>query len=98
MLGSARGEWRLTKVRVRTGLDDRREMLTRQFAVLDQKFALRAIEADELAAMIELIEALGGGAIEAAANPSPTEQQTQEKTKDTQHTQQEDQRAQQAAG
>ncbi|BAW79819.1 efflux system outer membrane lipoprotein [Candidatus Nitrosoglobus terrae] len=98
LLGSARGEWRLTKVRVRTGLDDRREMLTRQFAVLDQKFALRAIEADELAAMIELIEALGGGAIEAAANPSPTEQQTQEKTKDTQHTQQEDQRAQQAAG
>ncbi len=48
-------------MRFRSGLDDRRAMLTRQHAVLDQEYALKTLEADQLLAMVDLMEALGGG-------------------------------------
>jgi outer membrane protein TolC len=50
-----------SEVRFRTGLDDRRAMLTRQHAVLDQEYALKTLEADKLLAMVDVMEALGGG-------------------------------------
>ncbi|HEY8157501.1 MAG TPA: efflux transporter outer membrane subunit [Methylobacter sp.] len=49
------------EVRFRSGLDDRRAMLTHQHAVLDQEYALKTLEADKLLAMVDLMEALGGG-------------------------------------
>ncbi|MGH6835778.1 MAG: efflux transporter outer membrane subunit [Methylocella sp.] len=61
LLNSARGELNLTNVRLRTGLRDRREMLTTQHGLLDQQYALKVLEADHLFAMVDLIEALGGG-------------------------------------
>ncbi|MDD5412141.1 MAG: efflux transporter outer membrane subunit, partial [Methylobacter sp.] len=51
----------LAQVRFRSGLDDRRAMLTHQHAVLDQEYALKTLEADQLVAMVDLMEALGGG-------------------------------------
>jgi len=50
-----------TQVRFRSGLDDRRAMLSRQQAVLDQEYTLRTLEADKLLAVVDLMEALGGG-------------------------------------
>ena len=61
LLNSTRGEVGLTQVRQRTGLNDRREILTLQQGFLDQQFALKASEADHLIATIDLIQALGGG-------------------------------------
>ncbi len=51
----------LAQQRFRTGLDDRRALLTQQHAVLDQEYALKTLEADRLVAMVDLMEALGGG-------------------------------------
>ncbi|MDD2658700.1 MAG: efflux transporter outer membrane subunit [Methylococcales bacterium] len=51
----------LAQTRFRTGLDDRRELLANEHAVLDQKYALKTLEADRLIAMVDLMEALGGG-------------------------------------
>ncbi|MGH6800229.1 MAG: efflux transporter outer membrane subunit [Methylocella sp.] len=61
LLGSTRGEVSLTQVRQRTGLADRREILTLQRGFLDQRFALKASEADHLIAFTDLIQSLGGG-------------------------------------
>lgn len=51
----------LAETRFHSGLDDRRALLTRQHGVLDQEYALRHLESDQLIAMIDLMEALGGG-------------------------------------
>lgn len=51
----------LAQVRFRSGLDDRRAMLARQHAVLDQEYALKNLQSDQLIAMVDLMEALGGG-------------------------------------
>jgi NodT family efflux transporter outer membrane factor (OMF) lipoprotein len=51
----------LAQVRFRTGLDDRRTMLSRQHALLDQDYALKNLQSDRLLAMVDLMEALGGG-------------------------------------
>lgn len=51
----------LAQVRFRSGLDDRRTMLTRRHAVLDQEYALKNLQSDQLLAMVDLMEALGGG-------------------------------------
>lgn len=51
----------LAQMRFRTGLDDRRTTLTRQHGVLDQEYALKNVESDQLIAMVDLMEALGGG-------------------------------------
>ncbi|MCO6441620.1 MAG: efflux transporter outer membrane subunit [Nitrococcus mobilis] len=61
LLTSVSDDWRLIQVRFRSGLDDRREVLKQRYAVLEQEFALKALEADQLVAMVNLIEALGGG-------------------------------------
>jgi NodT family efflux transporter outer membrane factor (OMF) lipoprotein len=61
LLGATQGEVSLTQVRQRTGLNDRREILTLQRGFLDQQFALKSSEADHLIAFTDLIQSLGGG-------------------------------------
>ena len=61
LLTSVSEDWHLVEVRFRTGLNDRREVLKQHHAVLDQEFALKALESDQLVSMVGLIEALGGG-------------------------------------
>ena len=56
LLTSVRNDRHLVEVRFRTGLDDRREVLKQHHAVLDQEFALKALEADQLVSMVGLIE------------------------------------------
>jgi MFS family permease len=53
--------WRFVNVRLRSGLNDRREVLISGDALLDQQYALKSLEADHLFAMVDLIQALGGG-------------------------------------
>jgi NodT family efflux transporter outer membrane factor (OMF) lipoprotein len=61
LLASWRAQFALIRARSRTGLNDRREILTNLHSALDQMFALKALEADHLSARIDLIQALGGG-------------------------------------
>ncbi len=61
LLASLGEDWRLAKVRLVTGLDDDREVLRHRQPVLEQEYALRALEVDQLVAAVDLIEALGGG-------------------------------------
>lgn len=61
LLKASRGEVKLTQERARSGLVDRREILSVQRGLLDQQFALRASEADHLLAAIDIIQAMGGG-------------------------------------
>ncbi len=61
LLASLGDDWRLAKVRLVSGLDDDREPLKHQHPVLEQEYALKALESDQLVAMVDLIEALGGG-------------------------------------
>jgi len=51
----------LAQQRFRSGLDDRRALLTHEHAVLNQEYALKTLNADQLVAMVDLMEALGGG-------------------------------------
>ncbi len=60
-LASLGEDWRLAKIRVVNGLDDDREVLLHRHPVLEQEYALRALESDQLVAAIDLIESLGGG-------------------------------------
>ncbi|WP_133718804.1 efflux transporter outer membrane subunit [Methylocaldum gracile] len=61
LLASQREALDLAQERLRSGLDDRRTMLARRHSVLDQEFTLKTLETDQLVAMTDLIEALGGG-------------------------------------
>ena len=61
LLASQREALALAEDRLHSGLDDRRVALTRQNSVLNQEFALKSLETDQLVAMADLIEALGGG-------------------------------------
>lgn len=61
LLTSAREKLNLTHVRLRSGLNDRREVLTTQHGLVDQRYALKVLEADHLFAIVDLIRALGGG-------------------------------------
>lgn len=61
LLASANKDWRLTKVRLVGGLDDDRDVLRHRHPVLEQEYALKILESDQLVAMVGLIEALGGG-------------------------------------
>ena len=61
LLASLREDWGLAKVRLASGLDDDREVLRHRQPVLEQEYALRALESDKLVAMVGLMEALGGG-------------------------------------
>ncbi|HET6378406.1 MAG TPA: efflux transporter outer membrane subunit [Methylocella sp.] len=71
LLESARGKVNLTQVRLSSGLNDRREMLTSRFALLDHQYALKALEADHLTAMVDIIQALGGGYSSGISSPRP---------------------------
>jgi NodT family efflux transporter outer membrane factor (OMF) lipoprotein len=71
LLNSARGELNLTHVRLRSGLNDRREVLTSRDAVLDQQYALKGLEVDHLFAMVDLSQALGGGYANGVDLPRP---------------------------
>jgi NodT family efflux transporter outer membrane factor (OMF) lipoprotein len=61
LLSAQQENLELAQQRFRTGLEDRRALLTQQHAVLDQEYALKTLEADRLVAMVDLMEALGGG-------------------------------------
>lgn len=61
LMASLGEDWQLAKVRLVTGLDDDREVLRHRQPVLEQEYALRALESDQLVAAVDLIEALGGG-------------------------------------
>jgi len=61
LLTSAQGEVDLTHVRLNTGLNDRREVLVSENALLDQQYVLDGLIADHLFAMVDLMQALGGG-------------------------------------
>ena len=61
LLASLGEDWRLAKVRLVSGLDDDREVLRHRYPVLEQEYALRALESDQLVAAVDLIESLGGG-------------------------------------
>ena len=61
LLASLGEDWGLAKIRLVNGLDDDREVLLHQHPVLEQEYALRALESDQLVAAIDLIESLGGG-------------------------------------
>ncbi|KXJ97772.1 MAG: putative multidrug resistance outer membrane protein, partial [Nitrospira sp. OLB3] len=61
LLASLSDDWRLAKVRLVSGLDDDREVLRHRQPVLEQEYALRALESDQLVAAVDLIEFLGGG-------------------------------------
>ncbi|MGX2039025.1 efflux transporter outer membrane subunit [Methylocaldum sp. MU1018] len=61
LLKSQRAVLDLAQDRYRSGLDDRRAVLERRHSVLDHEFALKALETNQLVAMADLIEALGGG-------------------------------------
>ena len=61
LVASLSDDWRLAKIRLVNGLDDDREVLRHRHPVLEQEYALRALESDQLVAAVDLIEALGGG-------------------------------------
>ncbi len=61
LVASLGDDWRLAKIRLVNGLDDDREVLRHRYPVLEQEYALRALESDQLVAAVDLIESLGGG-------------------------------------
>lgn len=61
LLRSVSRDLRLTKIRLEGGLDDDRHVLRQRLPVLEQEYALKALESDHVVAMVNLIEALGGG-------------------------------------
>jgi outer membrane protein TolC len=74
LLASLGEDWRLAKVRLVSGLDDDREVLRHQYPMLEQEYALRALESDQLVAAVDLIEALGGGYHNPDIEKRPTHQ------------------------
>jgi NodT family efflux transporter outer membrane factor (OMF) lipoprotein len=73
LVASLSEEWHLAKVRRVTGLDDDREVLRHRYPVLEQEYALRALESDQLVAAVDLIESLGGGYqnVDISRRPNP---------------------------
>jgi NodT family efflux transporter outer membrane factor (OMF) lipoprotein len=63
-----RAELALSKVRLRDGLRDRREILQESADLLDAVFTQRGLEGDRLIAAVDLYQALGGGF---AGGPGP---------------------------
>lgn len=54
-------ELNLTRMRVHSGLNDRRETVVNAYRVVEQQFILQGLEADYLSATVDLVQALGGG-------------------------------------
>lgn len=65
------------QVRLRSGVDDRRPALEQKHAVLDQEYAKKVLEADQLIAAVDLIEALGGG-YHSEVQMEPTDRKVEE--------------------
>jgi len=65
----------LAQVRFRSGLDDRRALLARRHTVLDQEYALKNLQSDQLVAMVDLMEALGGGYVNDLQTPAQNPEQ-----------------------
>lgn len=61
LVDAKRTELKLAKGRMRDGLNDRREILSLDHALAEQQFVSEALEADHLVALVDLIQALGGG-------------------------------------
>lgn len=74
LLASLGDDWRLAKVRLTSGLDDDREVLRHRHPILEQEYALKALESDQLVATVDLIEALGGGYHNPDVRNRPTHQ------------------------
>lgn len=74
LVASLSEDWKLAKVRLVTGLDDDREVLRHRYPVLEQEYALRALESDQFVAAVDLIEALGGGYHNPDIERRPTQQ------------------------
>ncbi|MBA5876094.1 MAG: efflux transporter outer membrane subunit [Nitrospira sp. CR1.2] len=73
LLASLGDDWRLAKVRLLNGLDDDRDVLLHRQPVLEQEYALRALESDQLVAAVDLIESLGGGYYNPDIEKRPTQ-------------------------
>ncbi len=71
LVQSQRGELNLTQTRLRSGVSDRREVVASAHALLDQQYAWKALEADHMSAMVDLIQALGGGYSSGVDVPTP---------------------------
>ncbi len=71
LLASKQAELNLALVRWRSGMKDQREILASQHAVLENQFALKTHEADLLSAIVDLIQALGGGYSNGGVSPRP---------------------------
>jgi NodT family efflux transporter outer membrane factor (OMF) lipoprotein len=59
--GARRAELELARTRWRSGLKDKRELLTQAHAALEQNYVLASFDADYLSSHVDLIQALGGG-------------------------------------
>ncbi|QSA95497.1 efflux transporter outer membrane subunit [Methylococcus sp. EFPC2] len=72
LLAAQRAAFDLAQERLRSGLDDRRAVLSRRHSVLSQEYALKTLETDQFLAMADLIEALGGGYTSGADGVRPS--------------------------
>jgi outer membrane protein TolC len=77
LIGANRAGLRLAQSRWRSGLHDKRELLAQNHAVLEQIYYLEMLDADDLVANVDLIQALGGGYENAPAafGPRPAPEQ-----------------------
>jgi NodT family efflux transporter outer membrane factor (OMF) lipoprotein len=64
-------ELQLTQTRVGAGISDLRDAVASKNAVLEQQYETRALEAEHLSAMVDLIQALGGGYSNGVETPRP---------------------------
>ncbi|MGZ5050501.1 MAG: efflux transporter outer membrane subunit [Methylobacter sp.] len=75
LLSAEQESLNLAQTRFRSGLDDRRTTLNRRHAMLDQEYALKHLQSDQLIAMVDLIEALGGGYANTVKTAQPMPEQ-----------------------
>jgi NodT family efflux transporter outer membrane factor (OMF) lipoprotein len=75
LVGAKRAELGLAVSRWRSGLRDKRELLAESHVLLEQVYYLEMLDADDLVANVDLIQALGGGyendAVAARPRPAP---------------------------
>jgi NodT family efflux transporter outer membrane factor (OMF) lipoprotein len=71
LLAARRDQWKLAAGRWRSGLRDRRETLAIESGVLEQSYVRNGLEADHLAAVVDVIQALGGGYSSGVDFPRP---------------------------
>lgn len=71
LIGAKRAELGLALSRWRSGLHDKRELLEQNHVLLEQIYYLEMLDADDLVANVDLIQALGGGYENAPAGFGP---------------------------